>query len=98
MFRSLLKTLCIGSRSSFPSRLRSETRYFCMKAPLILRVSQAMSGIELGADVTVQGWVRSVRSQKENLFIHVSDGSSLDPLQIIASSDLHSPYDIWNIT
>uniref|UniRef100_A0A3B4ATB5 asparagine--tRNA ligase n=1 Tax=Periophthalmus magnuspinnatus TaxID=409849 RepID=A0A3B4ATB5_9GOBI len=34
------------------------------------------------------GWVRSVRSQKENLFFHVNDGSSLQSLQIIASSNL----------
>ena len=35
-----------------------------------------------------KGWVRSVRSQKDNLFVHVNDGSCLQPLQIVASSEL----------
>lgn len=91
MIRVAVKTLSLGSRCSFLSGLRSESRHFCRKAPTKVRVSEALSGAELGADVTVQGWVRSVRSQKENLFFHVNDGSSLQSLQIIASSDLNSP-------
>lgn len=43
---------------------------------------------DIGFPVVFQGWVRSVRSQKEHLFLHVNDGSSLQPLQIVASSDL----------
>nr|KAF6343228.1 asparaginyl-tRNA synthetase 2, mitochondrial [Pipistrellus kuhlii] len=43
-----------------------------------------------GERVTVQGWVRSVRSQKEVLFLHVNDGSSLESLQIVADSNLES--------
>lgn len=91
MLRAAIKTLTIGSRCSLPSGLRSETRHFCGKTQRKVRVSEALSGVELGADVTIQGWVRSVRSQKENLFFHVNDGSSLQSLQIIASSDLNNP-------
>ncbi|XP_032151787.1 probable asparagine--tRNA ligase, mitochondrial isoform X2 [Sapajus apella] len=40
--------------------------------------------------VKVQGWVRSVRSQKEVLFLHVNDGSSLESLQVVADSSLDS--------
>uniref|UniRef100_A0A673KAI2 asparagine--tRNA ligase n=1 Tax=Sinocyclocheilus rhinocerous TaxID=307959 RepID=A0A673KAI2_9TELE len=36
------------------------------------------------------GWVRSVRPQKDNLFLHVNDGSSLQPLQVVASSHLNT--------
>nr|XP_017505975.2 probable asparagine--tRNA ligase, mitochondrial isoform X2 [Manis javanica] len=39
-----------------------------------------------GERVKVQGWVRSIRSQKEVLFLHVNDGSSLESLQIVADS------------
>lgn len=78
-------------RCSLASGLRSESRHFCGKTPTKVRVSEALSGEELGSDVTVQGWVRSVRSQKENLFFHVNDGSSLQSLQIIASSRLNNP-------
>ncbi|KAF7474954.1 Hypothetical predicted protein [Marmota monax] len=40
-----------------------------------------------GERVKVQGWVRSVRSQKEVLFLHVNDGSSLESLQVVADSN-----------
>ncbi|KAM8814748.1 asparaginyl-tRNA synthetase isoform 2-T2 [Rhynchonycteris naso] len=41
-----------------------------------------------GERVKVQGWIRSVRSQKEVLFLHVNDGSSLESLQVVADSNL----------
>ncbi|XP_038618048.1 probable asparagine--tRNA ligase, mitochondrial isoform X2 [Tachyglossus aculeatus] len=41
-----------------------------------------------GARARVQGWVRSVRSQKDILFLHVNDGSSLESLQVVADSSL----------
>ncbi|MGH0182443.1 UNVERIFIED_CONTAM: hypothetical protein FKN15_009500, partial [Acipenser sinensis] len=34
------------------------------------------------------GWIRSVRSQKDILFLHVNDGSSLQSLQVVASPSL----------
>ncbi|ETE61840.1 putative asparaginyl-tRNA synthetase, mitochondrial, partial [Ophiophagus hannah] len=36
------------------------------------------------------GWVRSVRSQKGILFLHISDGSSLEYLQVVADPRLES--------
>ncbi|XP_070313334.1 asparaginyl-tRNA synthetase isoform X3 [Odocoileus virginianus] len=36
------------------------------------------------------GWIRSVRSQKEVLFLHVNDGSSLESLQVVADSSFDS--------
>ncbi|XP_073191842.1 asparaginyl-tRNA synthetase isoform X2 [Lepidochelys kempii] len=45
-----------------------------------LRVREA-----LGAQ---EGWVRSVRSQKEVLFLHINDGSSLESLQVVADPTL----------
>uniref|UniRef100_A0A8C0SDU6 asparagine--tRNA ligase n=2 Tax=Canis lupus familiaris TaxID=9615 RepID=A0A8C0SDU6_CANLF len=39
-----------------------------------------------GERVKVQGWIRSVRSQKEVLFLHINDGSSLESLQVVADS------------
>ncbi|KAG9265028.1 putative asparagine-tRNA ligase, mitochondrial [Astyanax mexicanus] len=54
------------------------------------RVRDALSSLETGSSIRIQGWVRSVRSQKNNLFLHVSDGSSLQPLQVVARSDLNT--------
>ncbi|NXP18682.1 SYNM protein, partial [Scytalopus superciliaris] len=36
------------------------------------------------------GWVRSVRSQKEVLFLHINDGSSLEHLQVVADPSLEN--------
>ncbi|TKS80690.1 putative asparagine--tRNA ligase, mitochondrial [Collichthys lucidus] len=69
----------------------SHVRRYCQKTPSRLRISEAVSGAELGAEVKVQGWVRSCRPQKTNLFLHVNDGSSLQSLQIVASSELNDP-------
>ena len=43
----------------------------------------------LGQRVTVEGWVRTRRDSKAGLsFVHVSDGSTPSPLQIVAPQDL----------
>ncbi|NXN19708.1 SYNM protein, partial [Indicator maculatus] len=36
------------------------------------------------------GWVHSVRSQKEVLFLHINDGSSLEHLQVVADPNLEN--------
>ncbi|MEJ1272826.1 asparaginyl-tRNA synthetase 2 (mitochondrial)(putative) [Cricetulus griseus] len=61
------------------------------RASAKLRVRDAL-GVQdaSGECVTVQGWVRSVRSQKEVLFLHVNDGSSLESLQVVADSSFDS--------
>ncbi|KAI4901376.1 hypothetical protein NFI96_014168 [Prochilodus magdalenae] len=53
-------------------------------------IRDALSTLDTGSSIRIQGWVRSVRSQKNHLFLHVSDGSSLQPLQVVASSDLNT--------
>ncbi|NGX46421.1 MAG: Asparagine--tRNA ligase [Chlamydiae bacterium] len=42
----------------------------------------------IGQEVTIKGWVRTVRDQKKFSFIEMNDGSTLSNLQIIAGSDL----------
>lgn len=42
--------------------------------------------------VTVQGWIRSIRNQKNNVFLDINDGSSLANLQIVISSDKFKEY------
>lgn len=91
MFHAAIKTLSFVSRCSRSAGLLTGIRHYFLKTPTKLRISEALSGVQLGANVTIQGWVRSVRPQKENLFLHVSDGSSPLSLQIIASSDLNNP-------
>ncbi|KAM7412731.1 hypothetical protein PAMA_020213 [Pampus argenteus] len=90
MFQAVAKQLCVASTRSVSRRIFNN-RHYCKKTQTKLRISEAISGAELGANVTVQGWVRSVRPQKANLFLNVNDGSSLQSLQVVASSELTDP-------
>ena len=41
------------------------------------------------APVTVKGWVRTRRDSKAGIsFVHLSDGSSFNPLQVVAPNTL----------
>ncbi|XP_071583530.1 asparaginyl-tRNA synthetase isoform X1 [Heliangelus exortis] len=55
-----------------------------------LRVREALVAREPAGEVKVQGWVRSVRCQKEVLFLHINDGSSLESLQVVADPSLEN--------
>ncbi|XP_027757106.1 probable asparagine--tRNA ligase, mitochondrial isoform X3 [Empidonax traillii] len=55
-----------------------------------LRVRDALGAREPVEAVRVQGWVRSVRSQKEVMFLHINDGSSLEHLQVVADPSLEN--------
>jgi asparaginyl-tRNA synthetase len=45
--------------------------------------------VPVGSAVTVRGWVRTRRDSKAGLsFIHVHDGSSFEPIQVVAPGDL----------
>jgi len=54
------------------------------------RVADCLNGrTPVGSAVTVRGWVRTRRDSKAGLsFVHVHDGSSFDPVQVVAKSDL----------
>lgn len=42
----------------------------------------------VGHEVTVKGWVRTVRNQKTFTFVEVNDGSTMSNFQVIASPDV----------
>ncbi len=54
------------------------------------RITDILAGaIAVGEQVTVEGWVRTRRDSKAGLsFIHVLDGSCLNPIQIVAPNEL----------
>ncbi|XP_072257541.1 asparaginyl-tRNA synthetase [Pyxicephalus adspersus] len=61
----------------------------CHRSLTKLSVQEALSShSENTKKVKIQGWVRSVRAQKEVLFLHINDGSSLQNLQIVAEPSL----------
>ncbi|CAL8374935.1 unnamed protein product [Gadus morhua 'NCC'] len=90
MFNAAIKAVDVVLNVSLSRRtVLCSIRHYCKKSSKKLRVSEALEGSDVGSNITVEGWVRSVRSQKDNLFVHVNDGSCLQPLQIVASSELN---------
>jgi asparaginyl-tRNA synthetase len=55
-----------------------------------VRVSQVLQGSHpVGEKVEVSGWIRTRRDSKAGLsFLHLSDGSCFEPLQVVAPADL----------
>jgi asparaginyl-tRNA synthetase len=53
-------------------------------------VADLLAGrISVGKTVTVKGWVRTRRDSKAGLsFVHVSDGTAFDPIQVVAPAEL----------
>lgn len=53
-------------------------------------IADALSGkLSAGAEIKVQGWIRTRRDSKAGLsFLHVHDGSSFDPIQVVAPNTL----------
>ncbi|XP_056139088.1 probable asparagine--tRNA ligase, mitochondrial [Lampris incognitus] len=89
MYHTAAKVFVFTSNMSASRVIRcSIIRHYCKRTPIKLRVSEALSGAGLGENIQIQGWVRSVRSQKEHLFLHVNDGSSLQSLQIVSRPDV----------
>lgn len=77
----------ISSENIAPSRLK------------IKHIVESASSDELlGHQVTIKGWVRTLRDQKKFSFIEVNDGSTILNLQAIAESDIPSYEKVTNIT
>lgn len=53
-----------------------------------LRDALAASHSLIGQDVTIKGWVRTVRNQKTFAFIEINDGSTLSNFQVVMNADL----------
>ncbi|MDI9240214.1 asparagine--tRNA ligase [Lysobacter sp. LF1] len=65
----------------------------------VVSVEQALAGkIPAGGEVTVRGWVRTVRGTAGLAFIHVTDGSCFAPIQVVATDTLANFDDIKRLT
>lgn len=53
-----------------------------------VKIRQAKTAQYVGQEITVKGWVRTVRNQKSFSFVEVNDGSSLSSLQVVLDSSL----------
>jgi len=61
----------------------------------VVRIADVLAGkLAAGTQVTVQGWVRTRRDSKAGLsFVQVHDGSSFNPLQVVAQDTLSNYQD-----
>ena len=62
-------------------------------------VAQALAGhLPEGGQVTVKGWVRTVRGSSNLAFVNVSDGSGFAPIQVVATDALPNFDEIKRLT
>ena len=75
--------------------MSSATPSLVSTAPVI-RIADALAGrVAVNSAVAVRGWVRTRRDTKVGgglSFIHLSDGSSFHPIQVVASAETVSNY------
>lgn len=64
------------------------------------RIADLLAGkTEVGSEVTIKGWVRTRRDSKAGLsFIALHDGSSFDPIQVVAPDTLANYAEIQHVT
>lgn len=55
---------------------------------MIRRILDILRNAQPGETVTVKGWVRTKREQKEFSFVEVNDGSSMAGLQVVVNQDV----------
>jgi asparaginyl-tRNA synthetase len=61
------------------------------------RIKNVLATGRPGLELTVKGWVRSVRAGKEITFIALNDGSCLASLQVVAGMDLPNHAEVCRI-
>ena len=55
----------------------------------VASVEHALAGkFPAGGEVTVRGWVRTVRGSAALAFVNVTDGSCFAPIQVVANDSL----------
>src|SRR5919198_5105913 len=52
------------------------------------RIKEALTALRPGADLLVNGWVRTIRVGKDVAFLAVNDGSCFASLQVVAAPEL----------
>jgi asparaginyl-tRNA synthetase len=67
---------------------------------IVARIEQVLrQEVPIGTEVEVRGWVKTRRDSKAGVsFIHLSDGSTIAPLQLVAGPDLSSREDVRRLS
>jgi hypothetical protein len=67
-------------------------RLYHSSGPLCLTVAKLLNSPPSIGSVTVNGFIRSIRNQKQRSFAVIGDGTSLEPLQALLTPDQAQRY------
>ncbi|XP_013380126.1 probable asparagine--tRNA ligase, mitochondrial [Lingula anatina] len=75
-------------RRALLQRFRGQS--YCIRPPVRLSssISKILNGDVEKTELSVTGWVKSVRDQKEVAFLHMNDGSCNEHLQVVARPEM----------
>lgn len=63
-----------------------------------MTIKKILSTAKVNDIVIIQGWVRTVRGQQDLAFVNVSDGTCLNPIQIVVNKDIKNYDEICDLT
>ena len=78
---------CLYTRLHVARTYATKTSVFPTRTIRALLSDPAASSTAPDANVTVRGWIRSVRQQKQVSFANINDGSTLKGIQAILKSN-----------
>jgi len=86
--------LCRKRRAVVDIARRLVIRQLCRpySKELPRRLDEVLRNTNNGDTLTVHGFVQSVRKQKKVAFVALSDGSSIEPLQVVLKPDIAEGY------
>ncbi|XP_072376477.1 asparaginyl-tRNA synthetase [Diabrotica undecimpunctata] len=81
MFSNLYKTLCKIKTNHYSIRKRFSSSN---------TLNSLLKNVAVGEVMNIKGWIKSLRKQKENYFLDISDGSTSERFQVVAPLSLVS--------
>lgn len=64
---------------------------------MLNRILSVLKNGNVGDKVNINGWVRSMRNQKNNIFLDINDGSTIHNIQIVLSAEKYKKYELYYI-
>lgn len=64
---------------------------------MLSRILNVLKQGNIGDKVNINGWIRSMRNQKNNIFLDINDGSSIHNIQIVLSANKYKKYELCHI-
>ena len=82
----------VSSKPSIRGIARTEVSAPLFRAAQLFRDSETVPTRARREDIKISGIIRSIRKQKHASFAHISDGSTLAPIQVVLNPELAVGY------